>query len=80
MPLTREEHDFVHSATSYFRLEREFTMRDKFAIAAMQTMLETQDNKMTYEDIADLAYNMADIMIKTRNKRDREKNEKFKMV
>lgn len=46
-----------------------FTLRDKFAIAAMQTMLETQNNKMTYEDIADLAYNMADIMIKTRNKR-----------
>lgn len=68
MPLTREEQDFVHSATSYFRLEREFTMRDKFAIAAMQTMLETQNNK-TYEDIADLAYNMADIMIKTRNKK-----------
>lgn len=73
MPLTREEQDFVHSATSYFRREREFTMRDKFAIAAMQTMLETQNNKMTYEDIADLAYNMADIMIETRNKRDREK-------
>ena len=68
MPLTREEQDFVRSATSYFRLEREFTMRDKFAIAAMQTMLETQNNK-TYEDIADLAYNMADIMIKTRNKK-----------
>ena len=44
-------------------------MRDKFAIAAMQTMLETQDNKMTYEDIAELAYCMADIMIKTRNKK-----------
>ena len=69
MPLTREEHDFVFYATSYFRLEREFTMRDKFAIAAMQTMLETQDNKMTYEDIAELAYCMADIMIKTRNKK-----------
>lgn len=69
MPLTREEQDFVHSATSYFRQEREFTMRDKFAVAAMQTMLETQNNKMTYEDIADLAYNMADIMIKTRNKK-----------
>ena len=69
MPLTREEHDFVYSATSYFRLEREFTMRDKFAIVAMQTMLETQNNKMAYEDIADLAYNMADIMIKTRNKK-----------
>ena len=69
MPLTREEQDFVHYAISYFRQEREFTMRDKFAIAAMQTMLETQNNKMTYEDIADLAYNMADIMIKTRNKK-----------
>ena len=69
MPLTREEQDFAHSATSYFRQEREFTMRDKFAVAAMQTMLETQNNKMTYEDIADLAYNMADIMIKTRNKK-----------
>lgn len=69
MPLTREEQDFVHSATSYFSQEREFTMRDKFAVAAMQTMLETQNNKMTYEDIADLAYNMADIMIKTRNKK-----------
>lgn len=46
-----------------------FTLRDKFALAAMQTMLETQNNKMTYEDIADLAYNMADIMIKTRNKK-----------
>ena len=68
MPLTREEHDFVFYATSYFRKEREFTMRDKFAVAAMQTMLETQNNK-TYEDIADLAYNMADIMIKTRNKK-----------
>lgn len=44
-------------------------MRDKFAVAAMQIMLETQNNKMTYEDIADLAYNMADIMIKTRNKK-----------
>lgn len=69
MPLTREEQDFVHFATSYFRQEREFTMRDKFAVAAMQTMLETQNNKMTYEDIADLAYNMADIMMKTRNKK-----------
>ena len=69
MPLTREEQDFVRSATLYFRLEREFTMRDKFAIAAMQTMLETQNNKMTYEDIAELAYNMADVMIKTRNKK-----------
>ncbi len=69
MPLTREEQDFVHYAISYFRQEREFTMRDKFAIAAMQTMLETQNNKMTYEDIADLAYSMADIMIKTRNKK-----------
>lgn len=69
MPLTREEQDFVHYAISYFRQEREFTMRDKFAIAAMQTMLETQNNKMTYEDIADLAYNMADVMIKTRNKK-----------
>ena len=69
MPLTREEQDFVHYAISYFRQEREFTMRDKFALAAMQTMLETQNNKMTYEDIADLAYNMADIMIKTRNKK-----------
>lgn len=69
MPLTREEQDFVHSATSYFKQEREFTMRDKFAVAAMQTMLETQNNKMTYEDIADLAYSMADIMMKTRNKK-----------
>ena len=69
MPLTREEQDFVHYAISYFRQEREFTMRDKFAIAAMQTMLETQNNKMAYEDIADLAYNMADVMIKTRNKK-----------
>ena len=69
MPLTREEQEFVHYAISYFRQEREFTMRDKFALAAMQTMLETQNNKMTYEDIADLAYNMADIMIKTRNKK-----------
>ena len=68
MPFTREEYDFVYFATAYFRREREFTMRDKFAVAAMQTMLETQNNKMTYEDIADLAYNMADIMIKTRNK------------
>ena len=79
MPLTREEHDFVFYATSYFRLEREFTMRDKFAIAAMQTILETQNNK-TYEDIADLAYNMADVMIKTRNKKGQGENEKFKMV
>lgn len=47
----------------------QFTLRDKFALAAMQTMLETQNNKMTYEDIAELAYNMADIMIKTRNKK-----------
>lgn len=69
MPLTREEQDFVHSAISYFKQERDFTMRDKFAVAAMQTMLETQNNKMTYEDIADLAYNMADIMMKTRNKK-----------
>ena len=69
MPLTREEQDFVHSATSYFRQEREFTLRDKFAVAAMQTMLETQNNKMTYEDIADLAYNMAEKIIKTRNKK-----------
>lgn len=69
MPLTREEQDFVHSATSYFRQEREFTMRDKFVVAAMQTMLETQNTKMTYEDIAELAYNMADIMIKTRNRK-----------
>lgn len=69
MPLTREEQDFVHSATSYFRQKHEFTMRDEFALAAMQTMLETQNNKMTYEDIAQLAYNMADVMIKTRNKK-----------
>ena len=68
MPLTREEQDLVHP-TSYYRKGLDFTMRDKFAIAAMQTMLETQNNKMTYEDIADLAYNMADIMIKTRNKK-----------
>lgn len=46
-----------------------FTLRDKFALAAMQTMLETQNNKMTYEDIAELAYSMADTMIKTRNKK-----------
>lgn len=69
MPLTREEQDFVRSATVYFRQKYEFTLRDEFALAAMQTMLETQNNKMTYEDIAQLAYNMADVMIKTRNKK-----------
>lgn len=47
----------------------QFTLRDKFALAAMQTMLETQNTKMTYEDIAELAYSMADTMIKTRNKK-----------
>lgn len=47
----------------------QFTLRDKFAVAAMQTMLETQNTKLAYENIAQLAYLMADVMIKTRNKK-----------
>lgn len=66
MPLTREEQDFVHSATSYFRQKREFTIRDEFAIAAMQTLLSTCWEKKTYEDIAQLSYEMADTMLQAR--------------
>ena len=67
--LTRFEEQALQSQIKANCEIAQFTLRDKFAIAAMQTMLETQNNKMTYEDIADLAYNMADTMIKTRNKK-----------
>ena len=67
--LTRFEEQVLQSQIKANCEIAQFTLRDKFALAAMQTMLETQNNKMTYEDIADLAYNVADLMIKTRNKK-----------
>ena len=67
MPLTREKKDYIHSATSYFRQEREFTMRDKFAVAAMQTLIQTCWEKTSYYDIARTAYDLADTMIEVRN-------------
>lgn len=67
--LTRFEEQALQSQIKANCETAQFTLRDKFALVAMQTMLETQNNKMTYEDIAELAYNMADIMIKTRNKK-----------
>lgn len=77
--LTRFEEQVLQSQIKANCEIARFTLRDKFALAAMQTMLETQNNKMAYEDIAELAYYMADAMIKTRNKKDEEKDEKFKM-
>ena len=69
MPLTREEQDFIHSATSYFKQEREFTMRDKFAVAAMQTLLQTKDGEMSYDNIAAISYCIADRMLLQRDKK-----------
>ena len=69
MALTREEHDFVHSAISYFKQEREFTMRDKFAVAAMQTLLQTKDGEMSYDNIAAISYCIADRMLLQRDKK-----------
>ena len=73
--LTRFEEQALQSQIKANWEIAQFTLRDKFASAAMQTMLETQNNKMAYEDIAELAYYMADAMIKTRNKKDKEKDE-----
>lgn len=77
--LTRFEEQVLQSQIKANCEIAQFTLRDKFALAAMQTMLETQNNKMAYEDIAELAYYMADAMMKTRNKKDEEKDEKLKM-
>lgn len=77
--LTRFEEQVLQSQIKANCEIAQFTLRDKFALAAMQTMLETQNNKMAYEEIAELAYYMADAMMKTRNKKDEEKDEKLKM-
>lgn len=67
--LTRFEEQALQSQIEANCEIAQFTLRDKFALAAMQTILETQNNKMAYEDIAELAYCMADVMTKTRNKK-----------
>jgi len=58
---------FPKSNHQFFDAQEGMDLRDYFAAKAMQAIKQTNNNT-TYEDIARLAYVMADAMMKAREK------------
>jgi len=67
--LRRDEEQAIAGAIRFFKNECELSARDKFAMAAMQTLLQTKDGEMSYDNIAAISYCIADRMILQRNKK-----------
>lgn len=58
-------------------MDTKLTLRDHFAIAAMQVLLTNKTGYIVGDDVASNAYSMAGHMIRERNKHIKERHEEL---